>query len=119
MIPFLNYIVWDPSPIAFRLGSFAVHYYAFCWMIGLGLGLLLMQKIYKQQGFKVEQAQSLFFYIFIGVLIGGRWGTAFSTNPTITSRPGTTWWRCSCLFATCRKAAGGSRAMRDLPATAA
>ena len=72
MIPFLNYIVWDPSPIAFRLGSFAVHYYAFCWMIGLGLGLALMQKIYKQQGFKVEQAQSLFFYIFIGVLIGGR-----------------------------------------------
>lgn len=81
MIPFLNYIVWDPSPIAFRLGSFAVHYYAFCWMIGLGLGLALMQKIYKQQGFKVEQAQSLFFYIFIGVLIGGRLGHCLFYQP--------------------------------------
>ena len=49
MIPFLNYIVWDPSPIAFHLGSFAVRYYALCWMIGLGLGLLLMQKIYKRR----------------------------------------------------------------------
>lgn len=81
MSPILNYIVWDPNPVAFHIGSFSIRYYSLCWLIGLTLGYLLMKRLYRQQHLKDEQFEPLFLYIFIGVLIGGRLGHCLFYQP--------------------------------------
>ncbi len=81
MSPILNYIVWDPNPVAIHLGSFSIRYYSLCWLIGLALGYLLMKRLYKQQKLKDEQFDPLFLYIFFGVLIGGRLGHCLFYQP--------------------------------------
>ena len=54
MANLLNYIVWDPDPILFHLGPIALRYYATCWLVGLLLGYLLMQRLYSQWDHVVE-----------------------------------------------------------------
>ena len=44
MANLLNYIVWDPDPILFHLGPIALRYYATCWLVGLLLGYLLIDR---------------------------------------------------------------------------
>ena len=70
----LNYIVWDPDPILAHLGPLTIRYYSTCWLVGLLLGYLLMQRLYKEQKIEAEKFEPLFLYIFIGILVGARLG---------------------------------------------
>lgn len=81
MANLLNYIVWDPDPILFRLGPIALRYYATCWLVGLLLGYLLMQRLYRQQKIGDEKFEPLFIYIFIGILAGARLGHCLFYQP--------------------------------------
>lgn len=80
------YIYWNPSEIIFHIGSFGVRWYATCWLIGLALGYLLMQRIYREEKIPDQKFDPLFFYIFIGILAAPDWVIACSTSPTISSR---------------------------------
>lgn len=81
MANLLNYIVWDPDPILFHLGPIALRYYATCWLVGLLLGYLLMQRLYRQQKIGDEKFEPLFIYIFIGILAGARLGHCLFYQP--------------------------------------
>lgn len=83
------YIYWNPSEIIFHIGSFGVRWYATCWLIGLALGYLLMQRIYREEKIPDQKFDPLFFYIFIGILAAPDWVIACSTSPTISSRRST------------------------------
>ena len=74
MIDLLNYIVWQPDLEAFRLGPIAVRWYGLMWIIGLALGYLVVQRLYKEQKIKNELFDPLFIYCFLGILIGARLG---------------------------------------------
>ena len=50
----LNYIIWDPSDTALRIGHFALHWYSLCWLIGLLLAYLLVRRLYREQKIKDE-----------------------------------------------------------------
>lgn len=73
----LLYIVWNPDVQAF--GMF--RWYALCWMIGLILAYLVVQRLYKQQGIKDELFDPLFIYCFIGILLGARLGHCIFYQP--------------------------------------
>ncbi|HBN46417.1 MAG TPA: prolipoprotein diacylglyceryl transferase [Prevotella sp.] len=75
------YIYWNPSEIIFHIGSFGVRWYATCWLIGLLLGYLLMHRIYREEKIAEEKFDPLFFYIFIGVLVGARLGHCLFYQP--------------------------------------
>ena len=77
----LNYIVWDPDPILAYLGPLTIRYYSTCWLVGLLLGYLLMQRLYKEQKIEAEKFEPLFLYIFIGILVGARWGHCLFYQP--------------------------------------
>lgn len=77
----LNYIIWNPSNEAFRIGGFSIRWYSLCWLVGLLLGYLLMRKLYRQQKLGDDKFEPLFFYVFIGVLIGGRLGHCLFYEP--------------------------------------
>lgn len=78
----LLYIVWNPDEIMFHLGSFGIRWYSMCWLVGLLLGYLLMQRLYKEQKIADEKFEPLFLYIFISVLIGARLGHCLFYQPT-------------------------------------
>ena len=67
-------ITWNADPIAFRLGSFGVHWYSLCWAAGLLAAYFVVQRLYKRQGLTEKQFEPLFFYCFFGILIGARVG---------------------------------------------
>ncbi len=75
------YIYWQPSEIAFQVGSLAVRWYGLCWLTGLVLGFFLMKWLYRQHRYSEQQFEPLFLYVFIGVLIGGRLGHCIFYEP--------------------------------------
>lgn len=52
-----------------------------CWLTGLFLGYLLMQRLYKEQKIADEKFEPLFLYIFLSVLIGARLGHCLFYQP--------------------------------------
>ena len=85
----LNYIVWDPSDTAVTIGPLALHWYSLCWLVGLGLAYVIVQKLYKEEKVKEGLFDPLFIYRFVGILAGARLGHClfyqpdyFLTSPT-------------------------------------
>ncbi len=77
----LLYITWNPSEVAFSLGSFAIRWYSLCWLIGLLLAYLIVRKLYREQKIKDELFDPLFIYCFLGILIGSRLGHCLFYEP--------------------------------------
>ena len=67
-------IEWNPSIVAFSLGSFEVRWYSLCWCIGLALAYVVVYQLYKRQRISQEKFDPLFLYCFIGILLGARLG---------------------------------------------
>ena len=81
MIDELMYILWNPDETMFRIGSFGIRWYSMCWLVGLLLGYLLMQRLYKEQKIPAEKFEPLFLYIFIAILTGARLGHCLFYQP--------------------------------------
>ena len=72
MMNLLNFIVWDPDLVAFRLSFIVVRWYGLMWIIGLALAYFVVKRLYKEQKIKDELFDPLFIYCFFGILIGAR-----------------------------------------------
>ena len=72
----ISYISWDPN-ISF--GPF--RWYGLCWLVGLALAYLIVKRLYKEQKIKDELFDPLFFYCFIGILLGARLGHCIFYEP--------------------------------------
>ena len=72
----LLYIVWNPS---LSIGPF--RWYSLCWLIGLALAYLVVKRLYQEQKIKDELFDPLFFYCFLGILIGARLGHCIFYQP--------------------------------------
>lgn len=79
----LSYILWNPDDTALRIGSFAMHWYSLCWLIGLVLAYLIVRRLYKEQKMKDELFDPLFLYCFIGILVGARLGHCLFYQPDV------------------------------------
>ena len=70
----LLYILWNPALEAFSIGSYSFRWYSLCWLFGLAIAYFVVKKLYKEQKIKDELFDPLFFYCFIGILVGCRIG---------------------------------------------
>lgn len=77
------YITWDPSDTALTFGPFAIHWYSMCWIIGLALAYLIVQRLYKEQKVKEGLFDPLFIYCFVGILAGARLGHCLFYQPDV------------------------------------
>lgn len=109
----LNYIIWDPSDTALRIGHFALHWYSLCWLIGLLLAYLLVRRLYREQKIKDELFDPLFIYCFIGILAGARLGHCLFYQPTCSSLHGNILLRSSFLLSFSTTEDGNLRATAD------
>lgn len=81
MISELLFIDWQPDVDAFAFGSIHVRWYSLCWCMGLLLAYLIVQRLYKHQKIDEQKFEPLFFYCFIGVLVGARLGHCIFYEP--------------------------------------
>ena len=81
MINLLNYILWNPSLEAFRIGPLAFRWYSLCWLVGLLLAYLVVRRLYKEQRIADEKFDPLFVYCFLGILVGARLGHCLFYQP--------------------------------------
>lgn len=77
----INYILWNPSLEAFSLGPLSIRWYSLCWLVGLLAAYLMVRKQYREQKIGDELFEPLFFYCFIGILIGARLGHCLFYEP--------------------------------------
>ncbi len=75
------FIDWQPSVEVFSIGSFSVRWYGLLWCVGFMVAYLIVQRLYKQQRIEDEKFEPLFFYCFLGVLIGARLGHCLFYEP--------------------------------------
>ena len=70
------------DPIAFTIGALAVRWYSLSYIIGILIGLILINKfiiIYKKNITK-NDVYDLLNYLILGIIIGGRLGYVFFYN---------------------------------------
>ncbi|MDE5948120.1 MAG: prolipoprotein diacylglyceryl transferase [Prevotella sp.] len=80
-MPIINYILWNPSLEAFSLGPLSIRWYSLCWLIGLLAAYLMVRRQYREQKIGDELFEPLFFYCFIGILVGARLGHCLFYQP--------------------------------------
>jgi len=70
-------ILWNPSPILFKIGPLAIRYYSLMFIIAFILGLWLMKKMYIADKVSLDKLDPLFMYVVIATLLGARLGHVF------------------------------------------
>ncbi len=68
------FIDWQPDMDAFTVGTFSVKWYSLMWAVGLVAAYYIVKRLYRQQKIEDEKFDPLFFYCFIGILVGARLG---------------------------------------------
>ena len=74
-------IYWNPDTVALTIGPLELRWYSLCWCIGLALAYYIVFKLYKQQDIPEKKFDPLFFYCFIGILVGARLGHCLLYEP--------------------------------------
>ncbi len=78
----LTSIVWDVSPVIFKLGSIQVRYYGLFFALAFLLGYIVLERlVFKREGLKVELLDKLATYVIIGTVIGARLGHVLFYEP--------------------------------------
>ncbi|MFV0289326.1 MAG: prolipoprotein diacylglyceryl transferase [Mangrovibacterium sp.] len=71
---FLNYIIWDVSPVAFHIGNTELRWYGLMFPIGFLLGYLLARRMFKIEDVSLNLLDTLFIIVFLSGIIGARIG---------------------------------------------
>jgi len=74
-------ITWTVSPEFITIGPKMIPWYAVFFMGGFGIGVWIVEKIWKQEGLPEKWFSSLFFYTLFGMVIGARLGHVLFYNP--------------------------------------
>ena len=73
----VSYIMWNPELTT----VFGLRWYSLCWLAGLACAFLIVKWLYRRQKIKDELFDPLFFYCFIGILVGARLGHCLFYQP--------------------------------------
>lgn len=74
-------VIWDPDIELCRILGLPIRYYSLMWIVGLVAAYFIVKKLYKDRGIKEETYEPLFFYCFLGILIGARLGHCIFYEP--------------------------------------
>lgn len=77
----LNYIVWDPSPEIFSIGSFTIRWYSLLFALGFVFGYMIMKIMFKKENVPVKLLDKLATYMVIATIIGARLGHCMFYEP--------------------------------------
>lgn len=70
-------VIWNVDPVAFSLGPVSVRWYGLCYAIGFVVGITLLSKMFKSEGYPDDWADKVLVYTIIATVIGSRLGHVF------------------------------------------
>lgn len=70
----LSYIVWNPDPLIFDLGFYALRWYSLLFALGFILSYLILRGHFKKAGLEEEMLEKLTIYVVLATIIGARLG---------------------------------------------
>jgi len=77
----MEHFVWSANPIALSVGSIHVFWYGILFAIAILSGLEFMKWVYKKEGRNIEELDTLFIYIVVGIVVGARLGHCLFYEP--------------------------------------
>lgn len=77
----LNYIVWDPSPEIFSIGSWEMRWYGLLFALGFLIAQQIMFYIYRKEGKPERDVEALTFFMVIATILGARLGHVLFYEP--------------------------------------
>ncbi len=77
----LNYIHWNIKPEIFTIGDWGPRWYGVLFALSFVCGYYLMLNFFKKEGIKQQVLDSLTIYMFLGTLLGARFGHCFFYEP--------------------------------------
>jgi phosphatidylglycerol:prolipoprotein diacylglycerol transferase len=78
---YLNYIVWDPSPDIFSVGSWEMRWYGLLFALGFLIAQQIMFYIYRKEGKPERDVEALTFFMVIATILGARLGHVLFYEP--------------------------------------
>lgn len=78
---YLNYIVWDPAPDIFSVGSWEMRWYGLLFALGFLIAQQIMFYIYRKEGKPERDVESLTFFMVIATILGARLGHVLFYEP--------------------------------------
>lgn len=75
-------INWNPNPELFNLFGISIRYYGLLWAVGIALAYMVVHYQYRDKKIDEKKFEPLFFYCFLGILIGARLGHCFFYDPS-------------------------------------
>lgn len=77
----LLYIVWNPNPEIFHIGSVSVRWYGVLFALGFYLGYLILVRIFKKEQIPLKELDRLTTYMIIATVVGARLGHCLFYEP--------------------------------------
>ena len=81
MLDTLLTINWNPDPTLFHLFGFPIRYYSLLWIVGIACSYFIVRREYRDLKIGDDKFDPLFFYCFIGILVGCRLGHCLFYQP--------------------------------------
>lgn len=78
---YLNYIVWDPNPEIFSIGSWEMRWYGLLWAVGFLIGQQVMFYIYRKEDKPERDVEALTIIMVIATILGARLGHVLFYEP--------------------------------------
>ena len=77
----LLYIHWNPDPTFFHPFGFPILYYSLLWIVGIACSYFIVRREYRDLRIGDDKFDPLFFYCFIGIVVGCRLGHCLFYQP--------------------------------------
>ncbi|MBU1720893.1 MAG: prolipoprotein diacylglyceryl transferase, partial [Bacteroidetes bacterium] len=74
-------VIWDVSPRIVDLGGIEVRWYGLLFAMAFFASYILLSKLFKKEGIKIEVLDKLTIYILVGTIIGARLGHVLFYQP--------------------------------------
>jgi phosphatidylglycerol---prolipoprotein diacylglyceryl transferase len=78
----MEHFVWNADPIAFSIGGMRVFWYGILFATAILSGLEMMKWFYRRENKDLEQLDTLFLYIVVGIVLGARLAHCFLYEPS-------------------------------------
>lgn len=78
---YLTYIVWDPSPEIFNIGSWEMRWYGFLFALGFLISQQILFYIFRKEGKPERDVESMTFFMVVATILGARLGHVFFYEP--------------------------------------
>lgn len=67
-------ILWEVDPIAISIGPLSIRWYGLFFATGFMIGYYIVSKMFEREGIDEEYLDSLLMWLFIGTVVGARFG---------------------------------------------